>query len=62
MLMTAKELAEELRVNRATVYRMMADGRIPMEFAAKVGPHWRFNGEGIVAHLLAQVTEPPRNP
>lgn len=62
MLCTTREVAEALRVNPATVYRMMADGRIPQDYIAKIGKEWRFNLEAIEKHLLGQTAELPRNP
>ena len=62
MLLTTREMAEELGVCDATVHRMQADGRIPPEYTTKIGDRWRYNGEKIVEHLLAQEFEPPRNP
>ena len=47
-LLTLSEVAEILRVNRETVYRMARDGRIP---ATKVGHQWRFNRSSIGAWL-----------
>lgn len=38
--MTADEVADELRVGRATVYRMAIAKKIP---ARKVGRQWRFS-------------------
>ena len=38
-IMTVKEVADYLKVNERTVYRMAAAGKIP---AFKVGGSWRF--------------------
>lgn len=38
-IMTVKEVADYLKVNERTVYRMAAVGKIP---AFKVGGSWRF--------------------
>lgn len=43
-IMTIKEVAEYLKVNDRTVYRMAAAGGIP---AFKVGGSWRFKSEEI---------------
>jgi excisionase family DNA binding protein len=43
-VMTVKELAEFLRVNPATIYRLLRDGRIP---GFRVGSEWRFDREAI---------------
>ena len=39
-LMTARELAEFLRVNQATIYRLLRDGQIP---GFRVGAEWRLD-------------------
>ena len=62
MLLTAREMSAQLKVTPTTVYRMLADGRIPQEYVAKIGNHWRFNGEAIEKHLLSQTVELPVNP
>ena len=38
-IMTLREVAEFLKVNERTIYRLVADGRIP---GFKVGGAWRF--------------------
>ncbi len=43
-LITVKEIADYLKVNPATVYRMVRKGGIP---AFKVGSEWRFKKESI---------------
>lgn len=43
-IMTVAELAEYLRVNEATVYRLAQEGKIP---GMKVGRQWRFKREAI---------------
>jgi excisionase family DNA binding protein len=43
-LMTVPELAEFLRVNPATIYRLLRDKRIP---GFRVGSEWRFDREAI---------------
>lgn len=43
-IMTVAELAEYLRVNEATVYRLAQEGQIP---GMKVGRQWRFKREAI---------------
>ena len=40
-ILTVKEVADYLKVNDRTVYRMAAAGNIP---AFKVGGSWRFRG------------------
>ncbi|KPJ62707.1 hypothetical protein AMJ44_15300 [candidate division WOR-1 bacterium DG_54_3] len=53
-LFTVKELAEYLKVNPATVYRMVHKGGIP---AFKVGKEWRFKGESIDSWILGKEHE-----
>lgn len=39
-VMTIAEVAEYLRIPRASVYKLAQQGRIPCQ---KVGKHWRFH-------------------
>jgi excisionase family DNA binding protein len=55
MLMTAPEAAAYLRLNRTTLYRFAAEGKIPY---LKVGSHYRFRKEALDA-WMAQGTELP---
>ena len=50
-LFTVKELADYLKVNPVTVYRMVRKGGIP---AFKVGKEWRFKGESIKSWILGK--------
>lgn len=43
-LMTLVELAENLRFNKRTIYRLLKDGSIP---AIKIGSKWRFDKAAI---------------
>jgi excisionase family DNA binding protein len=43
-IMTVREVAEYLKVNERTVYRMASAKKIP---AFKIGASWRFKGEEI---------------
>lgn len=43
-LLTARQVQQFLGIDRSTVYRMAAEGRLP---AIKVGRQWRFAAEGI---------------
>ena len=43
-IMTVDEVAEYLRIPRASVYKLAQKGRIPCQ---KVGRHWRFRREAI---------------
>ena len=53
-LFTVKELADYLKVNPVTVYRMVRKGGIP---AFKVGKEWRFKGESIDSWILEKEHE-----
>jgi excisionase family DNA binding protein len=43
-IMTVAEVAEYLKVHRATIYRMAGKGKIP---AFKIGDDWRFDKDAI---------------
>jgi excisionase family DNA binding protein len=43
-IMTVAEVAEYLKVHRATIYRMARKGKIP---AFKIGDDWRFDKDAI---------------
>jgi len=51
-MMTASEVADHLRINIKTVYRLAAKRRIPGAF--KVAREWRFDREAILNCLLAE--------
>lgn len=42
--LTVDEVAEMLRINKSTVYRMAKEGRIP---ATRVGRQWRFRQKAL---------------
>jgi len=50
-LLTAKELAELLRVDVSTLYSMARSGKIPGAF--RVGSYWRFDVSKIAAWMRA---------
>lgn len=52
MLATTAEMCERLKVCDETIYRMMADGRIPKQYTTKIGNNWRFNADAIEEHIL----------
>lgn len=54
-LLTAPQVAELLGVDRSTVYRMAADGRLP---ALKVGRQWRFPTDQITQLFEALLPGP----
>jgi excisionase family DNA binding protein len=47
-IMTASELAEYLRLNEVTIYRLAQEGKLP---GLKVGRQWRFKKE-VIDELL----------
>jgi excisionase family DNA binding protein len=49
-IMTAEELAQLLRVNRTTIYRLLKNGDIP---AFRVGKDWRFQREAVESWIKA---------
>lgn len=55
-VMTVKEVADYLRVNQRTVYRLAVDGRIP---GFKVGANWRFKRGDIDEWIAAQSAAAP---
>ena len=48
-VLTAKDLAEYLKVHRSTIYRLLKAGQLP---GFRVGSDWRFNVEEIDAWRL----------
>ena len=50
-ILTTKEVAEYLKVNERTVYRMASAGKIP---GFKVGASWRFKREEIDQWISSQ--------
>jgi excisionase family DNA binding protein len=58
-LMTLQEIADHLRVGRATIHRLLKRNQIP---AFRIGRHWRFNVEEIdkwcECHELSRQPEP----
>lgn len=53
-VLTLKEVAEYLKVNERTIYRMVADRKIP---GFKVGGSWRFKLTEIEAWIKAKSHE-----
>jgi excisionase family DNA binding protein len=47
-LLTVSEVADLLRINKSTVYRMAKQGRLP---ATRVGRQWRFR-KSVLDRLL----------
>jgi excisionase family DNA binding protein len=50
-VMTISEMAEYLRIPRASLYKLAQKGKIPCQ---KVGRHWRFRREAIDEWLSAE--------
>lgn len=57
-IMTAQEVAQYLRLDKATIYRLAQEGRIP---AVKVGRTWRFKKELIDEWFRRQLTQNSRS-
>ena len=55
-LLTVKEVAEYLRVNQYTVYRLVSQKKLP---AFKVGSQWRFERRLLDRWLKKQLNIPP---
>lgn len=53
MVMTVKEVAQYLRVNQRTIYRLAVDHKLP---GFKVGATWRFKRSDIDKWIAAQST------
>lgn len=51
LVMTVKEVAQYLRVNQRTVYRLAVDRKLP---GFKVGATWRFKRADIDGWIAAQ--------
>jgi excisionase family DNA binding protein len=43
-VMTARELADHLRIHPSTIYRLLKTGKLP---GFRIGADWRFNREHI---------------
>ncbi len=54
-LLTAAEVAEQLRVSKMTVYRLVRRGELP---AVRVGRNYRIRERELRAYLDAQVVDP----
>ena len=58
-LLTAKQLQDLLRIDRTTIYRMLADGRLK---GVKVGNQWRFPKDAVDALISGVRTEEAEKP
>ena len=54
-LMTTKELAEYLQLDRMTIYKLLKSGEIP---ANRVGHQWRFFRSDIDSWIRSQKVNP----
>jgi excisionase family DNA binding protein len=54
-LLTAQEVADELRVSTMTVYRLIRRGELP---AVRVGRNYRVRASALTSYLDAQVVDP----
>ena len=54
-LLTAGEVAEQLRVSTMTVYRLIRRGELP---AVRVGRNYRVRLEDLDTYLSSQVVDP----
>ncbi len=54
-LLTAKQVQEQLKVDRTTIYRMLDDGRLT---GIKVGHQWRFSSQEVQTMLSGGRTMP----
>ena len=58
-LLTAKQLQDLLRIDRTTIYRMLADGRLK---GVKVGNQWRFPKDAVDALISGVPVEETEKP
>jgi excisionase family DNA binding protein len=54
-LLTANEVADQLRVSTMTIYRLIRRGELP---AVRVGRNYRVRAGELDAYLRAQVVDP----
>lgn len=54
-LLTAAEVAEQLRVSTMTIYRLIRSGELP---AVRVGRNYRVRSEDLTTYLEGQVVDP----
>ena len=55
-LLTPEEVAEYVRVNPQTIYRLLRSGRLP---GAKIGHQWRVRKADLDAYLHGRVGAAP---
>lgn len=54
-LLTAAEVADQLRVSTMTIYRLIRSGELP---AVRVGRNYRVRADELAAYLEGQVVDP----
>ena len=54
-LLTAAEVADQLRVSTMTIYRLISSGELP---AVRVGRNYRVRAEELETYLQGQVVDP----
>lgn len=54
-LLTAAEVADQLRVSTMTIYRLIRSGELP---AVRVGRNYRVRAEELETYLQGQVVDP----
>jgi excisionase family DNA binding protein len=54
-LLTAAEVADQLRVSTMTIYRLIRSGELP---AVRVGRNYRVRARDLDAYLTSQVVDP----
>lgn len=54
-LLTAAEVADELRVSTMTIYRLIRSGELP---AVRVGRNYRVRSSDLERYLSSQVVDP----
>jgi len=53
-ILTIREMADLLKINEKTAYRLAADGKIP---GFKVGGSWRFDRQEIAKWIQREVAQ-----
>ncbi len=56
-VLTVREVAEMLKINEKTVYRLASEGRVP---GFKVGGSWRFRSGDIENWIASEVRKTTR--
>lgn len=59
-IMTVEDVAEELRISRVTVYRLLKNGEIPGAFRLNERGAWRVNSGRLMGWIKEQQTNGKR--